>query len=299
MVNSFCKCCHHLEGKPDAAANFYNDRFIPTHWALNYFKLSECWGVSLMGCCKDCGGELEEIISLPNGLTGDALFQAIYDIVQTAHSYDVKSDALGYYGRCKERSEFYRRRDDRKQPRRSKEFLELFNDWDREAARLWLEKHFPPEKHTEVFRDTGGSLFSTVVRMAQDNGDFGKAGAILDYYLPCEHEGSTRDRVKLTAYEFDFVPILNYGCEGIYIDGYLKGKFDESGRSSVHVGTLKTLRRDLESAQIMGELCGLLMHHAFEYVNRGENLHRYTPAKQLEAEYQRQLEQAGKADNDE
>jgi len=296
MVNRFCKCSHHLAGKPDAAANFYNDRFIPAHWALNYFKLSECWGVSLMGCCKDCGGELEEIISLPNGLTGDALFQAIYDIVQTAHPYDVKSDALGYYGRCKERSAFYKRRDNRKQPRRSKEFLELFNDWDREAARLWLEKNFPPEKHTEVFRDTGGSLFSTVVRMAQANGDFGKAGAILDYYLPCEHEGSTRERVKLTAYEFDFVPILNYGCEGIYIDCYLKGKFDESGRSSIHVGTLKTLRRDLESAQIMGELCASLMHHAFEYVNRGENLHRYTPAKQLEAEYQRQLEQAGKAD---
>ena len=154
MVNRFCKCSHHLAGKPDAAANFYNDRFIPAHWALNYFKLSECWGVSLMGCCKDCGGELEEIISLPNGLTGDALFQAIYDIVQTAHPYDVKSDALGYYGRCKERSAFYKRRDNRKQPRRSKEFLELFNDWDREAARLWLEKNFPPEKHTEVFRDT-------------------------------------------------------------------------------------------------------------------------------------------------
>lgn len=295
MVNRFCKCCHYLAGRPDAAANFYSDHFIPDHWALNYFKLSECWGVSLMGRCKDCGGELEEIISLPKDLTGDALFQAIYDTVQTAHPYDSRSDALGYYGRCKERSEFYKRRDDRRQFRRSTEFLNLFNDWDREAARRWLERNFPPEKPTEVFRDTGGSLFSTVVRMAQANGDFGKAGAILDYYLPCEREESTRDRVKLTAYEFDFVPILNYGCEGIYIDCYLKGKFDESGRSSVHVGTLKTLKRDLEAEKIMGELCGVLHFYENQYVN--QNLQRYTPDQELQAAYQRQLEQAEKEDD--
>lgn len=85
------------------------------------------------------------------------------------------------------------------------------------------------------------------------------------------------------------MPILNYGSEGIYIDCYLMGKFDESGRCSLHVGTLKTLTRDLESAKVMGELCGTLMYHAGEYVN--QNLHRYTPQKGLETEYQRQLEQ--------
>ncbi len=159
----------------------------------------------------------------------------------------------------------------------------MFNDWDRERAQLWLEQNFPPEKPTEVFRDTGGSLFSSVIRRAKANGDFDRAGAILDYYLPCEHEGGRHEGVKLTAYEFDFVPIVNYGCEGIYIDCYLKGKFDESRRCSLHVGTLKTLRRDLEAAKIMGELCGALMHHASEYVN--QNLRRYTPAQELEAEY--------------
>ena len=77
----------------------------------------------------------------------------------------------------------------------------------------------------------------------------------------------------LTECRFDFVPIFNYGCEGICIDCYLKGKFDESGRSSLHVGTLKTLKRDLESAKVIGELCGILTHHASEYVN--QNLDRY------------------------
>ena len=273
MVNRYCKCCYHLASWPDAAANFYTDHFIPDRWALHYSKLSECWGVSLMGHCKECGDELEEVIRFPKGLAGDALFQAVYDIVQTAHPYDVRSDALGYYGACQERSEFYKRRDEYPQFRRSQQFLELFNDWDREQARLWLEKRFPPEKPAEILRDTGGSLFSSVIRIAKENGDFGRAGAILDYYLPCEHESGTGDKVLLTECRFDFVPIVNYGCEGIYIDCYLKGKFNESGRSSLHVGTLKTLKRDLESAKIMGELCGILMHHASEYVN--QNLDRY------------------------
>ena len=297
MVNRYCNCCHHLAGRPNSPANFYNDHFIPTRWELCYFKLSECSGVSLIGRCKDCGGELEEVIPLQKGLTGDDLLKAIYDTVQTAHPYDSFSKQVRYYGPCEERSKFYASRDEQRQSRRSRQFLELFHDWDREQARIWLEKNFPPQKHTEVFRDTGGSLFSSVIRQAKATGDFDRAEAILDYYLPCEHEEGRKEGVKLTAYEFDFMPILNYGCEGIYIDCYLKGKFDESGRYSLHVGTLKTLKQDLEAAKIMGELCGVLIHHASSYVN--QNLRRYTPAQELEAEFRRQMEQAGKADGNE
>ena len=77
--------------------------------------------------------------------------------------------------------------------------------------------------------------------------------------------------------------MVNYGgSEGIYIDCCLRGKFDESGRSVLHVGTLKTLRRDLEALQIMGELCGTLTYYANQYVS--QNLHRYTPNEQLELE---------------
>ena len=129
--------------------------------------------------------------------------------------------------------------------------------------------------------------------MVMANGDFDRAGAILDYYLPCEHESGIREGVTLTAYEFDFVPILSYGSEGIYIDCYLQGKFDGSQRYSLHVGTLKTLRRDLEALQIMGELCGTLTFYADRYVN--QNLHRYTPKDQLEREYERMRSEARKA----
>lgn len=291
MVNRYCDCCHHLAGQPNAADNFYRHNFVPDRWALDYFKLSECGCVRLTGHCEKCYDKLEEIIPLPKGLTGDDLLKAIYDTIQTAHPYDQVSDRIGYYGDCKQRSLFYQSRDKRRQFRRSVEFLNLFNDYDREQARLWLEKNFPPQKHTEVFRDTGGSLFSSIVRLAKENGDFDKAEAILDYVLPCEHETGRHEKVQLTAYEFNLEPVINYGCEGIYVDCFLVGKFDESGRCRLHVGTLKTLRQDLDAAKIMGELCGVLMHYASQYVS--QNLHRYTPDKELKAEYERQLKAAG------
>lgn len=289
MVNRYCKCCHHLAGRPDAAANFCNSHFIPDRWELQYPELSECSEISLIGHCKDCNGVLKETILLPENLAGDDLLKAIYDTMQTAHPYDKFWEQVGYCGSCEERSRFYTSRDNRTQFQRSRQFLDLFEDWDREQVRIWLEKNFPPEKYTEVFRDTGGSLFGSVIRIAKAGGCFDKVKAILDYIRPSEHDSGTHDRTPLTAYEFDFVPIPNYGCEGIYIDCYLKGKFDESGRTSIHVGTMKTLRWDLESAKVMGELCGALMYHASQYVNR--ELHRYTPQEELEAEYRRQLKQ--------
>ena len=59
------------------------------------------------------------------------------------------------------------------------------------------------------------------------------------------------------------------------------------------MGTLKTLRRDLEALQIMGELCGTLTFYVDQYVN--QNLHRYTPKDQLEREYERMRSEARKA----
>lgn len=279
MVFSYCKCNRHMAGNDDAAANFYNSHFIPRGWRLIYFELSECSAVHLTGYCKDCYEELEELIPLPKGLAGDDLLKGIYDTMQTVHPYDTFLPQVGYHGLCKERSDFYARRDKRSQFARSKEFLNLFHDYDRESARLWLEKNYPLQPG-EVLRDTGGSLFCTAIRMARENGDFGKADAILDYILPCAHETGRKEQVELTAYEFDFEARLNWGgSEGIYIDCYLTGKFDESGRFVLPIGTIKTLKRDLEAAKIMGELCGVLTHYASQCVN--QNLLRYTPEKEL------------------
>jgi len=268
-----------MAGNPEAAANFYDSNFIPRGWELNYSELSGCSAVFLTGYCKNCCDKLDEMIPLPEGLSGDALLKSVYDTVQTAHPYDKFDKQVGYYGTCKERSAFYQMRDKRPQIVRSRGFLNLFHDYDREAARLWLEKNFPLQSPEGVLRDTGGSLFCTVVRMAKENGDFDKADAILDYILPCAHETGKNEKSELTDYRFDFESTISYGCEGIYMDCCLKGKFDESGRFVLHIGTLKTLRRDLEAAKIMGELSGTLMHYADLYVNR--NIQRYMPEKTM------------------
>ena len=277
MVFSYCQCNRHMAGSDDAAANFYNSHFIPRGWQLVYFELSECSAIHLTGYCKHCYEDLEEMIPLPKGLAGDDLLKSIYDTMQTAHPYDTFLPQVGYHGLCKERSDFYARRDKRSQFARNKEFLNLFHDYDRERARLWLEKNYPL-RPGEVLRDTGGSLFCTAVRLARENGGFDKADAILDYILPCAHETGRKEQVELTAYEFDFEARLNWGgSEGIYIDCYLKGIFDQSTSTCCHAGTIKTLREDVDAYRIMGALAGYLTIYARKYVN--ENLDRFEPDK--------------------
>ncbi len=283
MSDRLCGCCPHLLVRSEKLDSFYNEHFIPQGWKLVYLSLSEGVALYLTGCCRDCGGDLEERVLLTNGLSGDKLLSAIYDAMWTAFPYDKKLDNIGYYGPCESRSAFYRSRDRWKTFRRDQAFLRLFHDYDRNQVRLWLEKTHPGYTHKEVLWDTGGSLFCAVLELAKSSGDFEKAKSILDYVLPNEHEGLASEPVELTSYEFDFVPIVNFGCEGIYLDCYLKGKFDESGRHTLHIGTLKTLERSLEAAKIMAELGGVFMYHANGYVN--ENIHRYTSQTNLEREY--------------
>ena len=290
MSDRLCGCCPHLLVRSEKLDSFYNEHFIPRGWRLSYTRLSEGVALYLTGYCRDCGGDLEERVLLTNGLSGDKLLNTIYDAMWTAHPYDRKLDSIGYYGRCKPRSDFYHIRDRRGTFRRDQEFLHPFHDYDRNQVRLWLEKVHPDQTHAQVFRDTGGSLFCAVLNLAKENGNFEKVWPILDYVLPSEHEGLPSGSVELTVYEFDFVPIVNFGSEGIYLNCYLKGKFDESERHTLSVGTLKTLERSLEAAKIMAELGGALLFYADQYVN--QNIHRYTPQAALEREYQRMLKAA-------
>jgi len=287
-----CDCIINAGLSDAASGSFYNQNFVPQEWELNAFgPLTEGVSLLLKGYCKDCYRDLAVQFPIPKQDSEDAVFQHIYDTIRTAHPYDktleTKPDGkINYYGSCKERSEYYRARDTMPVSYRNREFLDLFPEYHRERARLWLERKFPPQAHTEVYRDTGGSLFCSVVRMAKEHGDFEKVTPILDYVLPNEHEGRCGKPVKLTAYGFDFIAIVNFGgSEGIYLDCYLRGKFDESGRYQLNVGTIKTLRRDLEAMKLMGELGGILTYYADRYVN--QHLHRYTPLAQLRAEAER------------
>lgn len=86
------------------------------------------------------------------------------------------------------------------------------------------------EEYTNPQRDRASTLFLSILKQARENGDTADIDPILDYTLPNEQESLAKDDPALTCYEFNMVPTVEFGCEGIYIDCYLHGKFDDSGR---------------------------------------------------------------------
>ena len=128
----------------------------------------------------------------------------------------------------------------------------------------------------ETQRLTGGQLFDAVTARARENGDLARFDAINEYVLAEDCE-----KGKLCSYEFDLLPAIDFGgSEGIYIDCSLQGKFDESGRKSLHIGTIKTLDTGLDACKAMGELCGALLYHESRFVN--ENLYLFDSAESIE-----------------
>ena len=135
-------------------------------------------------------------------------------------------------------------------------------------AQRYVEKTLSPG--TE--RDTPGILFQNVLRLVKEHGHYAEAEPIIDYTL------ADRDERKLTNYGFDFWAVVSPGgSEGIYIDCYLKGIFDQSTSTCCRAGTIKTLREDVDAYRIMGALAGYLTIYARKYVN--ENLDRFEPDK--------------------
>lgn len=144
-------------------------------------------------------------------------------------------------------------------------------DWNRLMERYTRKLN----QEIESQRMTGGELFEHIMECAKANGDLARFDAINDYVLPDD-----RHTEKLCSYEFDMLPIVGFGgSEGIYIDCGLRGKFDESGRDSIRIGTLKTLSTDLDACKVMGELCGVLMYHENQYVN--ENLYLFDSTESI------------------
>lgn len=141
----------------------------------------------------------------------------------------------------------------------------------------------------KIVRDTNADLMNHVLDLVKKSGNYEKAGKIMDYYLP---ESSCVK--ELTNYEFDFLAVANFGgSEGIYVDCWLQGSFEENHRNerqTISCGTFKTLRDDLESMKVMGELAGSLTYYESQYVN--SEIGRYTPFKErLYEEYRRTIRQ--------
>lgn len=145
------------------------------------------------------------------------------------------------------------------------------------------------EEYINPKRDHKCDLFRAILERARAGGSLAEIEPIWDYYLPNDGEAPFSEKDDpLTNYEFNFAPVISFGSsEGIYVDLYLDGDCDGSGFKQTEIGVFKTLRTDLEACRLMGQLCGVLIYHGSAYVN--ENIHRYTPKPQLEAEYLHKL----------
>lgn len=144
----------------------------------------------------------------------------------------------------------------------------------------------------KIKRDTSTDLMNNVLALVKENGCYAKAEKIMDYFLTEDF-----DNRELSDYQFDFFAVVNFGgSEGIYIDCFIRGHFDENApdqeQQQLRLGTFKTLGESLNDMQIMGELCGALTYYESQYVNR--ELDRYTPTAQREAEEKRRAERAQK-----
>lgn len=183
-------------------------------------------------------------------------------------------------------SYWYMEQDDLTLGAKNAQFLKLFHAEDQGVVEDWISRCHAEEPYTAPRRDRKSALLYAVLERARACGDLREIEPILDYYLPTEQEPMASDLDSyLTNYQFSAVANISYGCEGIFVDLVIEGDFDDSGANRCVIGTFKTLRQDSDAGRLMGQLCGVLMYHTTRYVN--ENLHRYTPKRELEAELRR------------
>lgn len=293
-----CTCADtHWDGRSTVPEHCSNN-FIPTGWELEYESLSQETPNQaifyLTGRCLHCGGQATKIgVLIPGDLTGDALLDHIYRLMEHYCPLDTGFQSGAYRSDLSMRARWYMGQDDLTLGAKNAQFLKLFHEEDWTAVEDWIDRNRVEEPYTEPRRDRKSTLLYAVLERARAGGDLKEIEPILDYYLPSKDEPlSPEEDTYLTDYSFSAVPSMDFGCEGIYVDLSLVGSFDDSGQKRCSIGTFKTLRSDAEASRLMGQLCGVLMYHTTQYVN--ENLHRYTPARELYAEQMRKASQASR-----
>lgn len=288
-----CTCSATQGGSFQEATNHYCSNFIPTGWKLAYASLSQKEPerfLYLTGWCSRCGGQdLQSGESIPGDLAGDALLEYIYQEIGHYRPFEYRRDDGTYNRGLSMRAQWYMEQDDLALGAKNAQFLKLFHPEDQGIVEEWLCRCHAEEPYTAPRRDRKSAFLYAVLDRARANGDLKEIEPILDYYLPNRQEPPAPDEdFYLTDYSFAAEAKVSYGCEGIFADLDLVGTFDDSGKGRCRVGTFKTLREDAEAGRLMGQLCGILMYHATKYVN--ENIHRYTPKKELEADLRRKFQ---------
>jgi hypothetical protein len=110
---------------------------------------------------------------------------------------------------------------------------------------------------------TNNKYMTAVLERVKKMPEYKRAEAIIDYILPVNHYVK-----EITKYAFNFCATPNFGTtEGIYIHCYLQGEFDNTEKTYIEMGTIKTLHTSLEAMMIMGEFAGLLTFEAIKYIN--------------------------------
>ncbi|CUP97469.1 Uncharacterised protein [uncultured Flavonifractor sp.] len=294
-----CTCADtHWDGRA-TVPEYCSNNFIPTGWELEYESLSqETPGKAVLyltGRCLHCGGRAAKIgVLIPGNLTGDALLERIYRQMEHYRPFDTGFQSGAYRSNLSMRASWYMAQDDLTLGEKNARFLTLFHKEDWAAVEEWIDRNRAEEPYTEPRRDRKSTLLHAALERARASGDLKEIEPILDYYLPSKEEPlNPEEDTYLTDYSFSAVPSMDFGCEGIYVDLSLVGCFDDSGKKRCSIGTFKTLRSDAEASRLMGQLCGVLMYHTTQHVN--ENLHRYTPARELYAE---QLRKAARTSGD-
>ncbi len=293
-ANNYWCTCEKPEDTFPMRTDHYCQNFLPHSWLLQYRNFdqpdAEERYLYLFGTCIRCGGIARAGVSIAPDLTGDALLEEVYRQMCNYRPFNGHSKETGsYVGFMSGRCHWYQQQDDLTLEARNEQFLNLFFEMDHAAVRKWLKKHHAEEPFTKPRRDRKSNLFNAILERLKADDRWDKIQSILDYHLPSKSEPEWPDRdTYLTNYEFDIVPRMTFGgSEGIYISVLLDGFFDQSGKRETCIGTFKTLGTDLATCRLMGELCGLLMYYGSAYVN--ENIHRYTPERELQAEYRRKF----------
>ena len=289
---NICICDNGHGVDRDMRTEHYQNNFIPTGWelvytALDYREVDRT--LYLNGMCLRCGGKNLRIGKcIPNN-SREEFLECLYQQVRQFRPYDQRFEDGTYRTKLSMRAQWYMEQDDLTLGARNAQFLKLFHPEDQAIVEEWLNRCHAEEPYTAPRRDRKSTLLYAVLDRARANGDLKEIGPIWDYYLPNPEEPSEPDVDSyLTNYAFSAQSELSYGCEGIFVDLDLVGTFDDSGKDRCRVGTFKTLREDAEARRLMGQLCGILMYHTTKYVN--ENIHRYTPKKELEAELRRKFQ---------
>ena len=275
---NWCECSGHNSKSFRKQGEFYCSHFVPHGWQLEYTTITKEEPKRILyitgNCCR-CGGFMRSGTSIASNLAGDTLLAYIYQVLNHFRPHDGRQLSGIYHGLITPRSQWYWEQDRMTAEERRAQFVTLFHEQDRAAARRWAEEQMPTPP---VRRDTPAELFHAVVNLVRENGLWPAQSTFctITPSEPNEYPPST----VLTNHHFNFWPELNFGGSGrLSIDCVLYGNFDQSACDRLHIGAIKTDRADRDTCRIMGGLAGAMLYYAKSYLDA--NILRYTPDSEL------------------